>query len=321
MARLKADQVFKISVATAIAVLGAGCAGRALEPLAEQRDSFGGAPSTDAGPLGGATPANVDQGGSGTTGGAPHPNASSTPKGPDDHRSEAGAPGAAGMMDSAGGASAGDTGESAGAPGFGGSAGFAGFAPAPKCAGLTYLPSTPLITGAVGSVAIPRVIYEYTAPGLEPASAEALVGSDGTFAGIHITAVSGVPTDPMSRWLGVGLPLVGCVDASAFRGVKFTIKGDLGSCEVSFGLVTSVNNSDGFVGSCHESACLAASSAPLQAGTTVVLFSEMTGGSPESRVNPATLNDLQWQFTVPLADSAPACVADFTITELSFVGP
>jgi len=88
---------------------------------------------------------------------------------------------------------------------------------------------------------------------------------------------------------------------------------------MTFGLVTSVDNSDSFVGSCEASLCLANSSAPLTVGTSVVLFADMAGGVPEPTVNPATLNDLQWQFTLPIGDGAPACVADFTIGNVSFV--
>jgi len=214
-----------------------------------------------------------------------------------------------------------------GAPSFGGanalggsagSGGAGGFLPAPKCAQFTFVPTTPLLSGTYGSVAIPSAIYEFAAPGLALPSAEALTANN-MFDAIHIKAQPGKPSDATSGWLGVGLPLAGCVDATAYRGVKFNIVGDLGSCVVTFGLVTSANNSSSYGGSCEGSDCYAASSGQLQAGPSVILFSDMTGGSPEPNVNPATLNDLQWQITAPFDDTTPACVADFVVTNIAFV--
>jgi len=328
---MKGQQMLKRRAAAAITVLAFGCSGRSIDTLADPGDAAGGTPN--ASPSAAEDPSAPTEGGAGASVMRPNPTMKPAPtKTPASVETtySAGAGGTAGSAgdvdtsESAGagaaglGGNAGDTGD-AGNAGSAGDAGDTGFIPAPQCVGLTFLPSTPHITGAFGSVAMPQVIYTYTAPGLVPASAEALTGSDGTFAGIAVKAEPGVVTDPMKRWLGVGLPLAGCVDARAYRGVKFTITGDVGNCGLTFGLVTSADNSDGFAGSCHAELCLAPSSGPLQVGTTVVLFSEMSGGIPESHVNPATLNDLQWQFTIPESDTEPACVADFTISEMSFV--
>jgi hypothetical protein len=317
---MKGQQMLKHSAAAAIIVLGLGCGGRTVDTLAEQGEPAGGAPNGSPNVSPEPSHSAPAKGGAGTGVARPNPPPREADAPSEKATRSAGAAGAAGATGAAGDdGGGGETSENAGAPGLAGNAGETGFAPAPQCAGLTFLPSTSLITGAFDTVAIPRVIYEYTAPGLVPASAQALMGSDGTFAGIAVKADPGLATDPMQRWLGVGLPLAGCVDARGYGGVKFTITGDLGSCTLTFGLVTSADNADGFAGSCHAALCLGPSSGPLKVGTTVVLFSDMSGGSPESRVNPATLNDLQWQFTIPEADTEPACVADFTVSEMSFV--
>ena len=344
----------KLTAATMIALLGLGCAGRVLDTTEQDRAGGGGGgtenvasdpgvstnpnlPSEAPGEAGapdaaaGAYPAG--RGGGSSVGGKPAGGGKSAGgagiggRG-GDANGDAGEAGVGGVGGDAGegagaagiGGSAGEANGGAGGSGLGGSAGTGGFAPAPKCtSGLTFVPSTPLITDTFNSVAAPGVLYHYTAPGLTPAVTEILPSSSGAFGGIHIKAEPGVATDSANQWFGVGLPLYGCVDATAYRGVQFTISGDLGSCALTFGLVTSVNNSDSFVGSCQASLCLAASSAPLAVGTTVVLFADMAGGVPESNVNPATLNDLQWQFTLPVGEAEPACVADFTITNVSFV--
>ncbi|HET7542811.1 MAG TPA: hypothetical protein VFK05_23225 [Polyangiaceae bacterium] len=306
----------KFSAITAIAALGWGCGGRVLELPAEQTGS-GGAPSASGGAWAEGSPAlSPPSKGGGYAAGGAYPSKSQSPKAPSEPKAGAPSIGEAGAPGHAGAANAGGPN---GPIVIGGSAGQGGFAPAPKCAGYTFTPTTSLLTDASNSFAIPSAIYAYSAPGLVPASTEVLTTSNGTFAGIHIKAQPGQPTDSMNGWLGVGLPLAGCVDATGYGGVKFTITGDLGRCALTFGLVTSVNNSDSFVGSCQVTTCLAASSRPLKVGTSVIAFTDMTGGSPESRVNPATLNDLQWQFSVPFDESQPECVADFTVTEISFI--
>jgi hypothetical protein len=325
---MKTRSLLTLGGLTMIASLGLGCGGK-VEWSAQPESGSGGALGSPA-----FVPPSQGSGGAvvGTRPTKSQP--SKAPSSPPASLGEAGAPSsakagapnigeaAAPNIGEAGAPSSGQGGTTApgGAPSTsGGEAGAVGFAPAPKCAGFTFFPSTPLLTGAFsGSVAIPSVIYAYTAPGLVPASFE-VITSNAVFTGIHIQAEPGLATDSTSGWLGVGLPLAGCVDATAYRGVEFTITGDLGNCAVTFGLVTSADNSESYGGSCQGSDCYGPSSPPLSVGTSVIWFSDMAGGSPESRVNPATLNDLQWQLTAPFDDSAPPCVADFTVSDVSFV--
>ena len=45
----------------------------------------------------------------------------------------------------------------------------------------------------------------------------------------------------------------------------------------------------------------------------------MTGGMPLPTLNPATLNDISWNLVVPSDGVTAPCVANFTISDVSFV--
>ena len=60
-------------------------------------------------------------------------------------------------------------------------------------------------------------------------------------------------------------------------------------------------------------------SAPIGVGTTVVHFSEMTGGFPLAMPDPTALNDVQWMLTAPVSAGAAGCRASFSISDVAFV--
>jgi hypothetical protein len=188
-------------------------------------------------------------------------------------------------------------------------------------------PLTPLITGSssspVGSP--PGGIYTYAAPGLIAPSVTTLLNGDGTTQGLQVTASPGASNDPNSAYAGLGMGFgnPGCVDASAYTGVQFTIAGDLGTCTLQLELVPSEDNSTQYssLGACTEGAmCVGPFSLPLGVGTTIVNLSDMTGGVPLATVDATTLNDIGWNLMVPTDGVTVPCVANFTITNISFVG-
>jgi hypothetical protein len=150
------------------------------------------------------------------------------------------------------------------------------------------------------------------------------------------SATGGIPTGlqvlwslgpiaaPASIQAGVGLLFVGppCVDARVFTGVTFTVSGDLGACTLQFGVVPSEDNpvTNSPLGSCLAGPkCSAPVSAPIGVGTTVVRFTDMTGGVPLATPDPAALNAVQWTLTVPATAGAAGCRASFTISDVAFV--
>jgi len=131
----------------------------------------------------------------------------------------------------------------------------------------------------------------------------------------------GTSSDPANSYVGFGIPF-GCVDASAYTGVKFTVTGDLGTCSLRFGLVTSEDNSTAYApsGTCAAPGpCVSPESAPIGLGTTVVRFSELSGGIPMPGVDPRALNGVQWLLNVPTDPGAALCRATLQVSDVAFV--
>jgi len=153
----------------------------------------------------------------------------------------------------------------------------------------------------------------------------------------------------LGDYSGFGLSFDGCsrVDASAYRGISFTISGSVpqGSV-VTMGVVT-LNNTiasswlnahggDGSVkpGRCiptagtnqyAQSSCADATTAlPIRAIPTVqtILWSDFTGGKPEPGVTPSDILTVYWFFPPPAgvgtATPSPYPV-DIVIDNLAFV--
>lgn len=67
-----------------------------------------------------------------------------------------------------------------------------------------------------------------------------------------------------------------------------------------------------------DAGCRAPRSTPLGTGLHLVRFEDLTGGVPESGVNPATLVGLQWWLAPSSAPDAPPCVAEVRIVDIAF---
>ena len=141
---------------------------------------------------------------------------------------------------------------------------------------------------------------------------------------LQVSWVSGPILDPTQAQAGFGLTFLGprCVDVRVFTGVTFKVSGELGTCRLQIGVVPSEDNAvtNSPFGSCLAGAmCVSPLSAPIGIGTTVVRFSEMTGGSPLATPDPAALNGVQWVLTAPTGADAAGCLASFTVSDVSFV--
>jgi len=101
--------------------------------------------------------------------------------------------------------------------------------PPPLCT--ASVPPSPNITG---SPSLAFGSYGYVAPGLQAPVVSPIVATDGSLLGLDVSVNPGATTDPGNAWLGAGLSLPGCIDASRYKGVRFTIDGDLGTCSLAF---------------------------------------------------------------------------------------
>ena len=194
----------------------------------------------------------------------------------------------------------------------------------PVCRGVP--PQTPAIFGSpaepIGTFSFG--LFTYAGAGLTPPVVTPSVSpTDGSLQSVAVTADLGATTDPTQAFAGFGFGFgnPSCLDASAFTGVRFTVAGDLGTCQLQLSLTPSENNSvtTGPVGACTGTACFGPFSPPLGVGAQVVHFSDMTGGMPLATLDPATLNDISWNFIVPSDGVTAPCVANFTISDVSFV--
>jgi len=131
------------------------------------------------------------------------------------------------------------------------------------------------------------------------------------------------PRNPLSQEyasVGFGLGWFGCVDATEYAGVAFTLKGTLGTCQLYTGLngaqTTRVElNEDG---SCElADFCFPPSSGPIETeGTYEIPFEDIRGGNPRDAIDPARILGFNWGLSVPL-EGTP-CDADFTVDDVRF---
>jgi hypothetical protein len=235
--------------------------------------------------------------------------------------------GFAGSSVSGGGGSGSGFGGFGGGGGFGATGGMAtgaagtGPPPPPVCLGTP--PPTPLITGS--PIPVVGAPYTFAAPGqVAPAVTALMPVGGGAFQALQVTASPGIAADPTADYLGFGLPFVmpPCLDARMFSGVQFTVAGDLGTCQLQFGAVSSEDNSvmySSFGGCPATSSCISPFSPPIGLGTSIVRFADLSGGTPLDGVDPAALNDVQWLLTAPTDPAAGPCSVNITVSNVAFV--
>jgi len=184
------------------------------------------------------------------------------------------------------------------------------------------MPFSPEIIGA--PYAIGGGPFAYAAPGLT-APTVAQVFDPKTYRNqLQVSASPGVPTDADNAFFGFGVGFANppCTDASAYNAVRFTITGDLGTCQMSMTLTPSQNNSvnNGPFGVCTTpGGCFGPFSGPLTTGVNTVSFSDFTGGVPLATLDPTALNAIGWHMIAPSDGVTAPCVASFTVSDVAFV--
>jgi hypothetical protein len=198
------------------------------------------------------------------------------------------------------------------------------------------VPSSPAITTmgssgtaglTFGSGATKWQSYTYAAPG--QAVPTAALTPDG--AGIQIAGGFNPPVQ--GNWEGAGLFLEGpsCLDGSKYTGVQFDFAGDLGGCALAFGASFSGDSSrtgnpgrgscPGTSANCYGPLAPVTPRVSPDAGTTTTIkvpFSALSGGSPISKLDPATILDVEWQLSAPTGADGGSCSANFTVANVAF---
>jgi len=167
--------------------------------------------------------------------------------------------------------------------------------------------------------------FTYAAPFLNAPTLSLEPKGDGQ--ALRVLASPGVPVDSGDAWLGFGFGLGyldgGCLDASEYGGVQFTIDGSLGTCQLRFGVSISeddkIEDNPGG-GSCALGAqCyspLSGALLPGADGIVMVPFAQISGGSPTKTVDATAITGVNWQLVAPV--TGDPCVASFTVDDVSF---
>lgn len=178
-------------------------------------------------------------------------------------------------------------------------------------------------TGADDGIEIGGELVKY---GDKPNSIDGPGSPSYTTTGGALQITENAPATPAPRYLGVLISFDGCVDASTFAGVQFSIR------DASLGGCTMVYTTGDVV---HQSATTGlpyATGAPSAYPPQATVTTEQTpatlmmpfvggpsGGSPGTPVDTTKLTFVGWQFTV---DAAPGgalpCVADVTVDDVKF---
>jgi len=137
----------------------------------------------------------------------------------------------------------------------------------------------------------------------------------------HITPATTVDYTAVGLWFNA------CTDASAYRGISFSINGTAPGCTVSFSVPISQDSPVGYnpnnactASSCYSpSATLAAAALDGSPHTIALTFDQLTNaGTPVPQIGTQekkSVVDVEWQMRV---SGTSACTASFTVDNVQF---
>jgi len=129
-------------------------------------------------------------------------------------------------------------------------------------------------------------------------------------------------SDVALAYMGAGLVYAGtrCADVSAFSGIAFDLRGDLGGCFVRFfvGFGQDVGvAADPARGACTSPPCYGPSVDLTATGSVSVPFGSLTNGVPIAVLDTRQVVDVQWQIRAPT--SGVGCAASVAVAGVRFV--
>ena len=167
-----------------------------------------------------------------------------------------------------------------------------------------------------GSFTFQRSGPTVTSLTIEPRGADQALG---------VTAKPRTPINGQATGFGFGIGWGAtdgqCLDATGYTGVRFTIEGTLGTCQLQVGANFSrdLDNRLNLAGTCASGGeqCGSPLSGVLNpnTGTLEARFADMSGGSPVDLVDVTSLTGILWAFVAP-ADGS--CDATFTVDDVAF---
>ena len=141
---------------------------------------------------------------------------------------------------------------------------------------------------------------------------------------MRVTAKPGTPINSQAAYFGAGIgwgAIDGqCLDATGYSGVRFTIEGTLGTCQLLVGVNISrdLDARLNAAGTCAPgNPCYGPTTgvSTPNTGSLEARFADMSGGIPVGQVDVTTLDGVFWTLVAPLDGS---CVASFTIDDVAF---
>ena len=173
--------------------------------------------------------------------------------------------------------------------------------------------------GSTGAVEIGGNVYAYGGPAT-PRYA---------FRGGTFEIVENAPSTSATQYAGVGISFADCVDASAFKGVSFSIGGSISGCAMYFTATISEDTyDDGTTDSDPRGVCTLGPSdcyspkadlAGLTSAPQTIRFAwpAFVYGMPDPTIDPAKVTGVEWSLEIAAGPSG-TCAADVTIDDVSF---
>jgi hypothetical protein len=178
-----------------------------------------------------------------------------------------------------------------------------------------------------GPVGLGGVTQFFGAPDLSLPTLSLVSTDTGPALNVEAKPETPISDEIRTRYFGFGLgfgrtePV--CVDASAYRGVSFTLEGSIDTCELRF--QTQISQDDRLlegsnISSCTlGEACFPPFSEPLEVGSKRSFqfpFGALENGNPVPLVDPTTLINVAWKMYAPA--SGPACKLSMLIDDVAF---
>lgn len=150
-----------------------------------------------------------------------------------------------------------------------------------------------------------------------------------TNANLHVSA--NIPVKAEAQYAGLVLNFPKCMDASAFAGVRFKIRGSYAGCSMEYG-TKDVQHEDRNHGGLFatgkrgayppQTRFEKAQVTPVSQTVTIPFAESSIRGNPPLPLDKSKLTGVVWQFTVGMAsnidDGSKACVADLDIDDVVF---
>jgi hypothetical protein len=150
-----------------------------------------------------------------------------------------------------------------------------------------------------------------------------------TNGGLHVSA--NVPVKADAQYAGVVIDFPKCMDASAFAGVRFKIRGSYSGCSMEYG-TKDVQHEDRNHGTAFatgrrgayppQTRFEKAQVTPVAQTVTIPFGETSMKGNPPLPLDKSKLTGVVWQFTVGMAsnveDGSKACLAELDIDDVVF---